>query len=249
MSTTLIETRDDGTRVMSRDDDGARWIERDKSGGIVERVYIDSPSRFGPVVGACRLDRTKARPPTTAAVPTTQRTEDVDVTVPDCVLFTSRARRQLSELPYGCGVEIAGGLFGYRDGNTIVIDDVCHNGGDVYGTSSTTITIDLDYYREVEALHRDTTGYKLLGDIHSHELWRDENTVKASDADLRGWMSGYERSEDGTYVGLIVGPRGDADNEWRWASPQYRTHIVHRGADGKPTVSCPSLVLEPEVER
>jgi len=131
-------------------------------------------------------------------------------TTPRRLELTRAARDALEELAAGYdGDETGGGLFGHRDGDVIVIDNIERSTWWATRTA-TSCEIESDFFRSFDrryiASGRPT---RFIGDVHLHNA-----SARPSDVDLRGWKASV-RAAIGYHVGLIVGLAHD-ENGWPW---------------------------------
>jgi hypothetical protein len=162
---------------------------------------------------------------------------------PTRVVMTARAWARLKDHELG-GVEMGGGLFGRIDGDAVVIEDVCGSSmSDRAVSDQYTCRISGEYLDTIERHHLETTGWRLVGDWHSHVQYRGKSFARASDADLAGWLAGLKRYAR-AYVGIIVSPRCDTSSPYAWWNPATTVHLVHRDADGQVQTNIVTLEVE-----
>ena len=210
------------------------YLERPGSrSGHVERFYPDGCEcfRVGP---APRFTSTRASSPTRRAARRASPGSEWDLRTTESpfeVVFTAAARRSFADLGYGSGYEVGGGLWGYRDRNTLVVRFATQNNQGGYGGESTSgmriSRMSLNQYADA---YRDLA--ELIGDWHSHEAYEGDR-ARPSRADLAGWAAGVV-GESAVYLGLILSK--STDDPWRgdaaWLWPRFSAWVARRTAVG-----------------
>lgn len=138
------------------------------------------------------------------------------------VKFTAHARRELIRIvgSYEDGREAAGALFGVRDGDLILIDDVGTPSMYAERTANSTELLHAHALALEESLIGGGYDSRWLGDWHTHGS-QDE----PSRTDFRGWASLAERLP---WVGVIASP-DPSDPEWPFARPTLRAWVTTPG--------------------
>lgn len=142
------------------------------------------------------------------------------------VEFTGRAlARLLHEIRETLdGREACGALFGYRDGDRIVIEDVGPSSPGSFRSTSET-AFDLGHAASLERWHaRRGSGCRLIGDWHTHP-----NGAEPSDADQRAWRAGASLT-GGDWVGVIADC--SLDQGFPYFTPELLAWTASRGDGG-----------------
>lgn len=206
--------------------DVRRWLERPVPGepGCVERRYLDADANLYRICGEpIELVGGGSRTRSQSLVLASPR-------APMQVVITEWAWEQMFREQYtdlglrgiGEGVEIAGGGFGYIDGNTFVIADLT---GRSYNNSYGRCAVDLEFIDRMSVRHAETTGYRLICTWQAHPTIDGPGYALASPADLSHWasMKRASRSDD-PFLGLIITPRHN--DYYGWTSPMVTAIVV-----------------------
>jgi proteasome lid subunit RPN8/RPN11 len=159
--------------------------------------------------------RTRTRPP--------RRTRPRATRAPIVVAwFTARAARHLKdEVSQFDGHERAGGLFGRRVGNALVVEAVGHPSATVE-SSRTSTAIDI---AQCEALER-AFNFEWVGTWHTHPT-----CTGPSDLDLRSAAS-HLNGGTGSWLTVIVVPDEEEGFSGSYSrSPGVISYVTSRGAD------------------
>lgn len=238
-------------RQEQRGGELVRWREREKAGepGIVEREYISSPMRTSaPIPSSVAVSLATGVP---ARKPAVRRSQpQLDGTKISRVLVSRKALEQIQREGLAHGVEVGGGLWGVRRGETLEIRDACGNGLGGRG-ERLRLTLDPSYIARMDERHRTVTGLEFAGCWHSHVNVQHGGRATPSDADNRMLVSWFrsgrpaDESRDlRQMVSLIVSPR-PPQSSWeidgaavtesrRWHEPLMTAFVLER-ADGDRT--------------
>jgi hypothetical protein len=130
---------------------------------------------------------------------------------PRRIELSRAAHDGLRDLAWGHdGDEAAVGLYGHREGDAIVVDDVMRM-SDWARRGRNFVEVESGWFSKFEARYI-TRGLptRHIGEAHTHI-----DSAQPSDGDLRGWK-GAVRTEIGFHVGLIVAVQHD-ENDWPFA--------------------------------
>ena len=146
------------------------------------------------------------------------------------VVFTAAARRSFADLGYGSGYEVGGGLWGYRDGNTLIVRFATQNNEGGYGGESTSrVRMSLPSLAQHAHAYRDLAD--LLGTWHSHEAYEGRR-AQPSNLDLTSWANAAD--DTGMYLGLILSKGTDDPTRgaaaWLW--PRFSAWVARKTATG-----------------
>jgi proteasome lid subunit RPN8/RPN11 len=199
------------------------WRERPKPGcpGVVERVAIDPVTRYAATMAGVPGADYEVIPPSLPVA----RHEQVG-TGPWEIVMSGEAARQLGALDLREDLELAGAVWGRRDGYRFEITGLSEN---CFERERYACKIDVEAIDEA-AKHRSDD---LIGVHHSHP---SAGLPKASLADLRVFKA-WQRSIDGPAVFLITSPTKVPlyGTQASYTEPLILAHVVDRGEDGELT--------------
>jgi proteasome lid subunit RPN8/RPN11 len=207
---------------------GVTWSVRDLGRGKEEWVRVSGEAEVFRAGGSCTLvDATtprRAPAPRKAAASTKSARTCTSSRAPSHVVLTAQAANRIREIiGKGAGFdrEWGGGLFGYREGDAVVVAwAVPVEVGAVATPRSLEIRAD-------RLLRFEQPGDLWVGDFHSHAAvaavpsWNDRSA----------WAG--EAGRHGYYVGLIATPRA-ALKEWGFSQPHLNAWITDRNGNCKP---------------
>lgn len=148
-------------------------------------------------------------------------------TLPSIVRLRPEAYATIVNWPHEQGLECAGIMVGYDNGQEVVVETIfAARGGDPVGERDR-VVIDLGWFADVDARAR-RTGWRVVGDVHTHT----HSEPKPSETDERGLRGAADHLQR-HYIGVVVG-RDPVRLAWGadsdlWLKPEINAFVAVNG--------------------